>query len=450
MGLQKTLEIVKSKECLIEVFGLGYVGFPLSIRLASSGFRVIGIDTDQQKIEQLKNNSLVGSHLDLRTAFLESMQKGNFVLLQNSSKSEKPRIGIISVPTPISDKNNDSNVFVFSAVKSFLDNSKEGDVIILESSVRVGTTDEIKAKIKSAGHRVGEDFGLCFCPERIDPLNQKWKLENIPRVIFASDDTTFQVAQEIYKHVNNSNLIRVSSPKVAEVVKSFENAFRLVNVSLVNELAVLCDKLQINVKEVIDAASTKPFGFMPFYPGAGAGGHCIPKDPRFLLESAKKMGLNYNTIENALTVNMFIPKYIADSIEKTLEELKLEKSVIVCGLSYKSDIEDMRDSPGFKILNDLSKRKFRLATYDPYFKHELLNKYLVENHLEKLDFKTLSDLDDESISKFNCICIVQHHTKTKFMIDEIYKSSLVPFVYDCQNKIRFEPESKTVLKCFGH
>jgi len=450
MDLQKTLEKVRSKKCLVEIFGLGYVGFPLSVRLASSGFKVIGIDTDRKKIEQLKNNSLVGSQIDLRTAFLESVQNGNFIPSQNSSKSDKPRIGIVSVPTPISDKNNDSNVFVFSAVKSFLDYSKAGDVIILESSVRVGSTDEIKEKIKSAGYRVGEDFGLCFCPERIDPLNQKWELENIPRVIFASDDTTFQIAQELYKHVNNSNLVRVSSPKVAEVVKSFENAFRLVNISLVNELAVLCDKLQINVNEVIDAASTKPFGFMPFYPSAGAGGHCIPKDPKFLLESAKKMGLSFHTIENALVVNLLIPGYIVDSIEKTLKELKLEKSVIVCGLSYKSDIEDMRDSPGFKILNELSKRKFRLATYDPYFKQELLNKYLVENHLEKLDFKILSGLDDVSIREFNCICVVQHHTKTKFRIDEIYQNSLIPFIYDCQNRITYEDKSKTVLKRLGY
>ncbi|HLA21901.1 MAG TPA: nucleotide sugar dehydrogenase [Nitrosopumilaceae archaeon] len=450
MELQKTLENVKSMECFIEVFGLGYVGFPLSIRLASSGFKVIGIDTDQKKIEQLKNNSLLGSQPSLRTAFLESAQNGNFIPSQYSTKSDKPRIGIISVPTPISDKNNDSNVFVYSAVENFLDCSKAGDAIILESSVKVGTTDEIKEKIESTGYKVGENFGLCFCPERIDPLNQKWKLENIPRIIFASDDTTFQIAQELYKHVNNSNLIRVSSSKIAEVVKSFENAFRLVNISLVNELAVLCDKLQINVKEVIDAASTKPFGFMPFYPGAGAGGHCIPKDPRFLLESAKKMGVKYHTIENALIVNSLIPKYICDSIEKTLSELKLEKSAVVCGLAYKADIEDMRDSPGFKILDEFHQKKFRIASYDPYFRSELLDRYMVENHIEKLDFKILSDLDNESINEYSCICIVQHHTKTKFRINEIYKNSLVPMIYDCQNEITFDSNSKTVLRRLGH
>ncbi|HXV38593.1 MAG TPA: nucleotide sugar dehydrogenase, partial [Nitrosopumilaceae archaeon] len=446
MELQKTLEKVKSKECRVEVFGLGYVGFPLSVRLAGSGFKVIGVDTDRKKIEQLENNSLVSSQLDLRSAFLESAKNGNFIPSQHSSKSDKPRIGIISVPTPISDKDNDSNVFVFSAIENFLNCSKAGDVIILESSVRVGTTDDIKEKIKLAGYTVGDNFGLCFCPERIDPLNQKWKLENIPRVIFASDDTTFQIAQEIYKHVNNSNLIRVPSSKVAEVVKSFENAFRLVNISLVNELALLCDKLQINVKDVIDAAATKPFGFMPFYPGAGAGGHCIPKDPRFLLESAKKAGLSFDTIQNALAVNSLMPKYIADSIEKTLNELKLEKSVLVCGLSYKADIEDMRDSPGFKILNELGKKKFKLGAHDPYFKNELLPKYLIESHIEKLDFKILPNLDESSISGFSCICVVQHHTKNKFRIDEIYKNSLVPVIYDCQNWITLVPDSKTILR----
>ena len=450
MELQKTLEKVRTKECLIEVFGLGYVGFPLSVRLASAGFKIVGIDTDKKKVENLKNKSLIGSHLDLQAQFLESLKNEKLVLSEKSNKSNNPRIGIISVPTPVSDRNVDSNVFVDSAVQSFLDNSQAGDMIILESSVRVGTTDEIKEKIRPRGYTVGENFGLCFCPERIDPLNQKWKLENIPRVIFASDDTSFQIAQKIYAHVNNSNLIRVSSPKVAEVVKSFENAFRLVNISLVNELAILCDKLQINVREVIDAAATKPFGFMPFYPGAGAGGHCIPKDPRFLVESAKKMGLNISTIENALAINSLVPKYIVDAIEKGLNEMKLEKSVLVCGLSYKPDIEDMRDSASFKILNEFYQKKFKIASYDPYFKRELLGKYLIENHIEKFDFRVLSDLDDKSIKEYGCICIVQHHTKTKFRLEEIYKKSLVSLIYDCQNRITYDSNSKTVLKRLGY
>jgi len=450
MKLKDTLERVKSKDCSIQIFGLGYVGFPLSIRLAMSGFNVIGIDTDQKKIESLKNKVLLGSQLNLKKEFLESIQEGKFVPSLNPNKSEIPNIGIICVPTPISEGGKNSNVYVHSAVDRFFEISKPGDVLILESSVAVGTTDEIKQNIISKGFHVGEDFGLSFCPERIDPLNPKWKLENIPRVIYSSDDTTFRISQFIYKNVNNSNLTRVESSKTAELVKSFENAFRLVNISLVNELAMLCDKLGVNVREVIDAASTKPFGYLPFYPGAGAGGHCIPKDPRFLLNSAKKMGLEFGSIEKAITINTIIPKYIVKSIEKMLSEQKLGKSVIVCGLSYKPDIEDMRDSPGFRILRELHSERFRVVAYDPFFKNELKEKYLIENNMRDLDFEKIDDLSDKSIKDFDCLCIVQYHSKNKFRIEEIYKNSLVPMIYDCQSNIDFDSNSKTVLKRFGY
>jgi len=356
MYLEKTLDYVASKKCKIEVFGLGYVGFPLSIRLANSNFKVLGVDKNSSKIKELENKILKGTQLRLETQFLESIQNGYFAVSEKSLKSDFPKVGIIAVSTPYSENKINSNIFVNSAVEEFLGTSSPGDVIILESSIGVGTTEKIEKIINSFGYDCGKNFGLCFCPERIDPLNKKWKLENIPRVIFASDDITFRIAQEIYKNVNNGNLIRVSSSKIAEVVKSFENTFRMVNISLVNELAILCDKLKINVKEVLDASSTKPFGFMPFYPGAGAGGHCIPKDPRFLIESGKSLGFNFSSIENAININFQIPNYIVNSIEKSLEELKLQRSVLVCGLSYKPDIEDMRDSPGFKILYELHRR----------------------------------------------------------------------------------------------
>ena len=449
LHIKESLEKIISKDCSIQVFGLGYVGFPLSIRLAKAGFKVIGIDTDLRKIERLQNNSLSDTEKSLKTAFLESIVNGNFVLSTIPLKINLPRIGIICVPTPLSDGTHDSEVHVFSAVEKFLNTSKKGDVLILESSVRGGTTEEITKIVKSRKFTIGKDFGVCFCPERIDPLNRKWKLENIPRVIFATDDLTYQIAQKIYEPVNNSTLFRVSSPKIAEVVKSFENSFRLVNISLVNELAILCDKLQINVNEVIDAASTKPFGFMQFNSGAGVGGHCIPKDPTFLLDLAKQKGINFSSIQNSLSINSMIPRYIVDSIEKAIHELHLRKSVLVCGLAYKSDMDDMRDSPGFKITNELSQRGFITSAYDPFFKHKLLEKYLIENHIERLDFKVIPDLNENSIKEYDCICVVQHHTKTKNKIKEFYNNSLIPLIYDCQSRLSYNPKSKTILKGLG-
>ena len=449
MSLKETLEKINLKKFSVEILGLGYVGFPLAVRLATNGIRVTGIDINQQRIERLQNNNLLDSELYLQKEFFECRSKETLELSTISKKSSNPKIGIICVPTPIPDKNTSSDIFVKAAVENFIESSKEGDVLILESSIEVGTTDRMIEIVKDKGFEVGKNYGVSFCPERIDPSNKEWGIENIPRVIYCSDEITFEISKKIYENVNGGNLIRVNSPKIAEVVKSFENAFRLVNISLVNELAILCDKLQINVKEVIDAAATKPFGFMAHYPGAGAGGHCIPKDPRFLLESAKKLESKFDTIEHALKINEFMPKYICDSIEKRFEQLKLEKSVLVCGLSYKANVEDMRDSPSFKIIQEMKSRNFSVFGYDPFFNNELTEKYLIENHISELNLKILDDLELDSIKNINCLCIVQHHEQTKKRILEIYEKSLIPFLYDCQSKLVKNSNSKSHLDFLG-
>jgi len=450
MILSKTLEHVKKKSYFIEIFGLGYVGFPLAVRLASSGLKVRGIDVNENRVKRLNENHLMDSEIYLKEQFLKCKEQKNLEILSNPIKTDMHKVGIICVPTPIPNKNTDSAVFVISAVEKFLNSSKEGDVVILESSIEVGTTDRVQEIIQKRGFKVGNNYGLCFCPERIDPANKEWGIENIPRVIYCSDNNTFDIAKQIYQHVNNANLIRVESPKVAEIVKSFENAFRLVNISLVNELAILCDKLGINVNSVIKAASTKPFGFLAHYPGAGAGGHCIPKDPRFLLESAKKNDLKLTIIENAINTNLQMPVYIANSIEKSLELMKLGKTVIVCGLAYKANVEDMRDSPSFKIINEFKKRNYKVFGYDPFFNMNFLDKYLIENNLSEPNFEVLKDLDNEQLKDISCLCIVQHHDQMKRRLKEIYDSSLVPFIYDCQSKLTTNPASKTVLDFLGN
>lgn len=449
MKLQETLKQIKNNSFLIEIYGLGYVGFPLSVQLSKLGKKVKGIDINENRINRLKKNELLDSEINLKFEFMESTKNGNLILDHKPSKTNIPKIGIICVPTPIPNEKIKSDIYVKSAIESFLNTSKPGDVIILESSIEVGTTENIIELIESKELKVGTDYGVCFCPERIDPANKEWKIENIPRVIYCSDDESFLIAKEIYKFVNGGNLIRVDSPKIAEVVKSFENAFRLVNISLVNELAMLCDKLKINVKDVIDAAATKPFGFMPHYPGAGAGGHCIPKDPRFLLESAKKFQSDFITIENALKINLQMPSYIANNIERSLFQKDLEKSIIVCGLSYKPNVEDMRDSASFKIISDLKKKNFKIFGYDPYFNNKSIEKYLIENNLNELNFKKIENLNDESLKGVSCLCVVQHHDSVQKRILEIYKQGIIPLIYDCQHKISKESKSKSILEFLG-
>ena len=450
MTLEDTVKSINEKSISIEIFGLGYVGFPLTVRLASSGFKVTGIDVNQDRIQRLKNNKLMDSEIYLEKEFIECRQNNNIKLESSPSQSSIPKVGIICVPTPIPTKDISSDEFVRSAVESFLSCSKPGDVIILESSIEVGTTENIMKIIKDKGLEVGKDFGLCFCPERIDPSNKEWGIENIPRVIYCSDELSFDIAKGIYLHVNGGNLFKVNSPKIAEIVKSFENAFRLVNITLVNELAILCDKLDVNVKEIIDAASTKPFGFLPHYPGAGAGGHCIPKDPRFLLESAKKSGIKFDTIEHALKVNEQMPEYIANMIEKKLQIQGLRKNVLVCGLSYKANVEDMRDSPSFKIIRELKDKGIEVFGYDPFFNPNLIEKYLIENHTSELNFTKLDNLDDETIKEISCICIVQHHDESKSRIKQIYEKSLIPMIYDCQSKLLKNSQSNSHLEFLGN
>ena len=446
--MERLHETIKDKECIIEIFGLGYVGFPLAVRLATKELRVIGVDINHDRVNRLEKNELLDSEISLKGEFIKCREK-NLTLSIKSEKNELPKVGIICVPTPIPSAETSSDIFVKKAAESFLENSKEGDCLILESSIEVGTTERIQKLIEERGFKIGNNLGLSFCPERIDPSNKEWGIENIPRIIFCSDDATFEISKEVYNNVNGGNLIRVEHPKIAEVVKSFENAFRLVNISLVNELAILCDNLGISVKSVIDAAATKPFGFMPHYPGAGAGGHCIPKDPRFLLESARKFKTDFVTIENALSINTNMPKYIASAIDDNIEKLDLVKSVLVCGLSYKTNVEDMRDSASFKIINELKIKGYQVYGYDPFFKDESISKYLFENNLEEINFIRLEELDNESLKKISCICIAQHHDITKDKLVEIYKESKVPLIYDCQNKIKRIDSSSTNLKFLG-
>ena len=446
--MERLHETIKDKECIIEIFGLGYVGFPLAVRLATKGFRVIGVDVNHNRIDRLVKNELLDSEISLKDEFIKCRER-NLTLSTESSKNDLPKVGIICVPTPIPSAEVSSDIYVKKAVEDFLDKAKEGDCLILESSIEVGTTERMQSIIEDRGFKIGESLGLSFCPERIDPSNKEWGIENIPRVIYSSDDRTFEISKEIYNNVNGGNLIKVESPKIAEVVKSFENAFRLVNISLVNELAILCDHLGINVKSVIDAAATKPFGFMPHYPGAGAGGHCIPKDPRFLLESAKKFETNFVTIEHALNINKKMPKYVAESIEKYFKKMDLKKSVLVCGLSYKPNVEDMRDSASFKIINELKNMDFEVFGFDPFFKEEAIKKYLIENNLKEINFILCDELDDKILEKISCICLVQHHDISKKKIDEIYHGSKIPLIYDCQNKIKKDLNSKTKLECLG-
>ena len=408
------VQSVKNKEDLtIEVWGLGYVGMPLALKLNKAGFEVDAVDEKEDRIlayQQIAEIPRVG-------------HKNNNL------------IGIICVPTPIKQ----SDAIVMEVVREFCKYAKAGDVLIVESSVEVGTIDNIENYVSEYG------IGVAYCPERIDIRNPKLNLENTPRVIYCSDDDTFEVCKELYSHITDAELNRVSSSVVAEVTKSFENAFRLVNISLVNELAILCKKLDINSKEVIEAASTKPSGFMPFHTSAGAGGHCIPKDSKLLAQSARKYGMEFATLENAISVNNVIPRYIARTMADIIESCDFDRSVVVCGLTYKPDVSDMRDSPGFKVITELEKIGIHAVGCDPNYRKEFIKQYTIENNLEQ----PIQTIPIERLDKYECLCVVQNSLQIALEVKKLYDNSRVYFIYDCQNKIQFNPDSSTILGTFG-
>ena len=453
--VSKLHDAISSKQAIIGIVGLGYVGLPLASALHSGGLTILGFDVDESKIASLEQGRNYLKHLgsDLTINLSKS---DRFNATADFSRLQEIDVVIVCVPTPVGEHLEPDLYYVLETARAIGKALKPGQLVILESTTYPGTTNDeflpvILQAAKHAGRAsltVGKELFVAFSPEREDPGRQSHSTTTTPKLVGGVEPVSTELAAAVYQTCVET-VVKVASAEIAEAAKILENVFRSVNIAMINELKILFDEMDIDVWEVINAASTKPFGFMPFYPGAGAGGHCIPKDPRFLLDVAKKSGVEFSTIENALQINFEIPKYICKSIERSLEKLNCGKSVLVCGLSYKLDVEDMRDSPGFKLLLEFKKNGFKVSAYDPFFKKELLSKYLKENSLESLDFEQKNDLNDNSLSKIDCLCIVQHHTNTKSRLSEIYEKSLVPFIYDCQSKFEKISGAETYLDSLG-
>ena len=286
--------------------------------------------------------------------------------------------------------------------------------------------------IQRNGFKVPEDIGVCYFPERIDPINTEWEIENTPRVFSTTYNKTSEIVQEIYSKIIDAELTELSSIKTAEAVKSFENAFRLVNISFVNEFAAVCNNLGINVYEVIKGAKTKPFGFLAFHPSAGVGGHCIPKDSVFLTYSANKVGKKLPIVEESIKTNLKIPLNICNLIESQINELNLKNNdgpIIVSGISYKENTDDCRESPGLKIASILKERGLNVKLHDS----------VVENFPD--EFEKVDSLD--SISNVNCICVVQFHDGIESIIKKIVESGKVHLIVDCKGFLDIKSNDKT-------
>jgi UDP-N-acetyl-D-glucosamine dehydrogenase len=364
-------EKIASHRARVGIVGLGYVGLPLAVEFAKAGFSVTGIDLHAGKTERVNaGDSYVG---DIPSAMLaEVVQAGKLRATTDFSAVRDLDTINICVPTPLRKTKDPDMSYIVSACEEIAKHIHAGMLIILESTTYPGTTDELLLPMfEKSGLRAGQDFFLCFSPERVDPGNPKYQTANIPKVVGGTTAACTKMGQLFYAQALGT-VVPVSSTQVAEMVKLLENTFRMINIGLVNEMALMCDRMDINVWEVIEAAATKPFGFMPFYPGPGLGGHCIPIDPFYLSWKTKQAGIEARFIELAGYINGQMPHFVVDKIQNALNDAgKPVKGshIHILGVAYKKDIEDLRESPALDIMLLLKRRGARLTYSDPYVPH---------------------------------------------------------------------------------
>jgi len=362
------LERIEAGSARVGMLGLGYVGLPLSVEFARGGLRVVGFDLSVEKVEALnRGRSYVGDVSSERLAPL--VQSRKLEASTDFSRLASCDAVVICVPTPLSKTKDPDLSMVVEATEAIAARLCAGQLVVLESTTYPGTTEElILPRLEQGGLKVGVDFFLAFSPERVDPGNPHFNTRNTPKIIGGVTPQCAAVAQALYRKAVDT-VIPVSSPRAAEMVKLLENTFRSVNIALVNEVALMCDRLRVDVWEVIDAAASKPFGFMPFYPGPGLGGHCIPIDPFYL--SWKLRTLNYRArfIELAGEVNSEMPEYVCERVAAALNERERSvkgSQVLILGIAYKRDVDDVRESPALDILKLLEARGAKVSYHDPH------------------------------------------------------------------------------------
>jgi UDP-N-acetyl-D-glucosamine dehydrogenase len=429
------LDLIKARKARAGVVGLGYVGLPLAVEFARAGFVTTGIDLDAEKIRSI--NAGVSYIDDVPTEHVREC-RDNKRLHATTEFGVVGELDTISVcvPTPLRKTKDPDLSFIIAAADAIAGHMRPGMLVVLESTTYPGTTDELVLPIlEKSGLKAGKDFFLAFSPERIDPGNTTFNTRNVPKIIGGVTPACTELATSLYAAAVQT-IVPVSSPRVAEMVKLLENTFRAVNIGLVNELALMCDRLGIDVWEVVQAAATKPFGFMPFYPGPGLGGHCIPVDPFYLSWKARQSGFEARFIELAGMVNGAMPHYTVTLVGDALNSLRLPlngSKILIAGVAYKKDVDDIRESPALDLLHLLNERGALLSYTDPHV--PVLSARLWQNGvtLEHVDLSTASD------ESYDCVVIVTDHSR--FDYERLQRVAKV--IVDTRNAIR-NPGSKVV------
>lgn len=367
---EKLLNKIKNKEIVVGVVGLGYVGLPLAVEKAKAGYKTIGFDVQQEKVDMVnQGHNYIGDVVD--SELTDLVNKGILSATTDISFIRDVDFIAICVPTPLDMYQQPDISYVKSSAESIAKYLKRETMVVLESTTYPGTTEELLKRIleEGSGLKCGKDFYLGFSPERVDPGNAIYKTKNTPKVVGAIGQDAIDVIAQMYSEVLEGEVFTVSSPAVAEMEKILENTYRNINIGLVNELAILCNKMNINIWEVIDAAKTKPYGFQAFYPGPGLGGHCIPIDPYYLSWKAREYGFHTSMIESSMMINDKMPEYCAERASKILNRYKKAlngSKILVLGVAYKQDIDDYRESPAIKVIEQLEKYGSNVKYYDPY------------------------------------------------------------------------------------
>jgi UDP-N-acetyl-D-glucosamine dehydrogenase len=413
MHIEKVVGKLKAKNAVIGIVGLGYVGLPLLLRYVEAGYNVIGIDIDPNKVEKLNKGESYIKHID-GSRISDAINKG-FHATNNFAAGEKVDALIMCVPTPLNKYREPDLSFVINTIDALVPYIKAGQVISLESTTYPGTTEEeIMPRIESRGFKVGEDVFLVFSPEREDPGNEKFCTKTTPRVCGGITPSCLRAGIALYEQVIDK-VYPLSSTKAAEMTKLLENIHRAVNIGLVNELKIICDRMNIDVYEVIRAAATKPFGFVPYFPGPGLGGHCIPIDPFYLTWKAREYGLHTRFIELAGEVNNSMPSWVVEKLTLALNDRSRSlkgSRILLLGVAYKENIDDMRESPALEIIELLIKKGAVVNYSDPYIPA------IPKMRKHDIDLKSVS-LSPDNLQIQDAIVLVTAHKD--FDYDQIKK-----------------------------
>ncbi len=409
--LKKLEDKILRRKAKIGIIGLGYVGLPLALTFVKAGFKVYGLDVDEDRV--LKLGKGVSYILDTPSSEIrDAIASRRFAVTNDFMRIKEVDAVIICVPTPLYKTKEPDVSYIVSAVKNIKRYMKRGQIIVLESTTYPGTTEEVMLPVlEEGGMKEGKDFYLAFSPERIDPGNPEYDTKNTPKIIGGISKTSTDIAKLLYEQAIDA-VIAVSSAKVAEMVKLLENTFRIVNIGMVNEIMLMCDRLGVNVWEVIDAAKTKPYGYMPFYPGPGVGGHCIPVDPIYLSWKARMHGFEARFIDLASQVNSEMPHYVVSKVIEGLNDHRKSlrcSTILIVGVAYKKDVKDLRESPALEIIDMLIKKGALVSYYDPYLP------YL---KIDGINLKSLP-FNKNSFKDSDCVIIVTDHSNVdyKFIAD---------------------------------